>query len=1146
MKTFTLLRISCTVFLSFICVFTLFAQKTEDPFAGNYTLGSRAQLYLMYRAANFPGSYRYDFDLEKKSISGSQILEEEPYNSSYFDVCAGDFDGDGQDEAVQATVVQTTFPNSNHLLLQVSGEWVSLDIGEANVGTTDNPSNANVRLLAGNFCGDGQKEFVVSYWDMDKNIHLTLYFLDSSKTIRELTTVIEPLNPDLGSEAMFDIAAGDFDADGLEEIVLVKNNTSIVDPTHANIANLNLRIKIYAYDSDDSALTVKNTMEIARNHVYKWSSGVTNFYHTYVRQLMRLSIAAGNLKGDSRDEFIIGYSIKNDYQQKLWNTKWWLQRDLLPYLLSFENSAPPDSPGQFQIDDALKNSTPQYWEISPVVPDFVYLSEENNPDVSTDFPFTLLCADLDADGFDELISSGGDSINVIPVALHFNIGGPVWSIEDREVIPINPVKWSWGIPRRQFAVMDVDVDTASIKDGSDGPKTNWLPELIIFDCTKPWRDQYYGDIFDYTMRISVWGVTSQGDLSSLSDKEVRTTLENINLFANHAMALGDFKGDGLRLGKPRFFEMKELIQPAVVLNAPPVHYDILHVGTDTFDVCRAFNDNTSAFYSEYFTENDTRAIIETSYHRDWGISASLTGKFFMAGSGVRATLVGRYGNGFSKVDKETKTFTVSAYTRVDLDDAVYAFSTDYKMWEYPVYYKQEFLGHVLVADPTSESVHARFWREGRGWSDPSYVPNHEVGNILSYAAPGDKADSLQIDTFAEAFPIHPSSTHQKSIRVENITSDEITKNTEFGISYDLLTKIGYEGEVSAEASFEPIGIGLAAGVSYVIDYGFETGTSNLYEQDEIQTFTTTLSNTWQININLGNTVPIDGIEYDVKPYVYWSHNGTLILDYVVDPRGTWWESQYGSKPDLALILPKLYWTEKGGEFTPGYEYRRYETKDIFLRPTNPTPGDTVEILTRVHNYSLKEISPVDTVTVNYYLGDPDFGGEQITDFVITGRTRNPQYDVTVPRGETFFYARWIIPSDISTDARLYVVIDAANTIDEIHENNNKGYVELKGEGTTSIKALATTTQLQDYHLFQNYPNPFNPDTQIRFTVARSEMVTIDIFNMLGQRVENLINKRLEPGVYEIQFRAKNIASGLYFYRLSAGQFTKVQKMILLK
>ena len=92
----------------------------------------------------------------------------------------------------------------------------------------------------------------------------------------------------------------------------------------------------------------------------------------------------------------------------------------------------------------------------------------------------------------------------------------------------------------------------------------------------------------------------------------------------------------------------------------------------------------------------------------------------------------------------------------------------------------------------------------------------------------------------------------------------------------------------------------------------------------------------------------------------------------------------------------------------------------------------------------------------------------------------------------------------------------------------------------------------DYDLSQNYPNPFNPSTTIKFTVAESSFLNLSIFNSLGEKVEELVNDVREPGVYTIEFNAKNLSSGTYFYRIQvytpgrAGSFVETKKMILLR
>ncbi len=85
-----------------------------------------------------------------------------------------------------------------------------------------------------------------------------------------------------------------------------------------------------------------------------------------------------------------------------------------------------------------------------------------------------------------------------------------------------------------------------------------------------------------------------------------------------------------------------------------------------------------------------------------------------------------------------------------------------------------------------------------------------------------------------------------------------------------------------------------------------------------------------------------------------------------------------------------------------------------------------------------------------------------------------------------------------------------------------------------------------YKLNQNYPNPFNPVTNIEFTLANPGHTTLEIYNMLGQLVETLVDEQMSSGNYRISFRADKYTSGVYFYKLKSGNFTKVKKMMFLK
>lgn len=101
------------------------------------------------------------------------------------------------------------------------------------------------------------------------------------------------------------------------------------------------------------------------------------------------------------------------------------------------------------------------------------------------------------------------------------------------------------------------------------------------------------------------------------------------------------------------------------------------------------------------------------------------------------------------------------------------------------------------------------------------------------------------------------------------------------------------------------------------------------------------------------------------------------------------------------------------------------------------------------------------------------------------------------------------------------------------------------EGVSSVEEISSVTPT-DFTLSQNYPNPFNPSTSINFAIPNSEFVTLKIFNILGSEVATLVNETLAAGSYKFNFDASNLASGIYLYKLTAGNFAQIKKMNLLK
>ncbi|HPN39002.1 MAG TPA: T9SS type A sorting domain-containing protein [Melioribacteraceae bacterium] len=85
-----------------------------------------------------------------------------------------------------------------------------------------------------------------------------------------------------------------------------------------------------------------------------------------------------------------------------------------------------------------------------------------------------------------------------------------------------------------------------------------------------------------------------------------------------------------------------------------------------------------------------------------------------------------------------------------------------------------------------------------------------------------------------------------------------------------------------------------------------------------------------------------------------------------------------------------------------------------------------------------------------------------------------------------------------------------------------------------------------YNLAQNYPNPFNPSTTINFSVPKAGLVTLKVYNLLGQEVAELVNEQLGAGNYDVNFNASSLTSGVYFYTITSDNFVATKKMMLIK
>ncbi len=155
---------------------------------------------------------------------------------------------------------------------------------------------------------------------------------------------------------------------------------------------------------------------------------------------------------------------------------------------------------------------------------------------------------------------------------------------------------------------------------------------------------------------------------------------------------------------------------------------------------------------------------------------------------------------------------------------------------------------------------------------------------------------------------------------------------------------------------------------------------------------------------------------------------------------------------------------------------------------------------------------------------------------------------------------------VATTSREWVIISVADTL-YVEDEDSVGIILDAGWGSgpetendysyfdlVSVTRVGNVTatedepydQIRQFQLHQNYPNPFNPTTVISYQLPVTSHVTLKVFDMLGREVASLVNGRVSAGQHEVQFDASNLSSGLYIYRLQAGEFIETKKMMLIK
>jgi len=273
---------------------------------------------------------------------------------------------------------------------------------------------------------------------------------------------------------------------------------------------------------------------------------------------------------------------------------------------------------------------------------------------------------------------------------------------------------------------------------------------------------------------------------------------------------------------------------------------------------------------------------------------------------------------------------------------------------------------------------------------------------------------------------------------------------------------------------------------------------------------------------------------------YGGAGGTLNLNILQQDYEFRWTGVLG---DTLINANTITITKSGGSIATLFGASYYSLAD---HPLNPNPGMNEPFTVRIP-FEVWNVDNNEQVNIVWWdrSGDPTISGGAVWNQL----NRVYTWVVNTPYSTNLIDVTSQIVADNATWNVVYYL--STFTLGDVTDVIYLGPVTADDKftfttppGVVSVDDENVPTKFQ---VFQNYPNPFNPATIIRFTLPQQSLVKLEVYDILGQRVAELVNEELTAGTHEVLFNASNLASGVYFYMLNVkDKFFDVKKMILLK
>jgi hypothetical protein len=900
--------------------------------------------------------------------------------------------------------------------------------GDAAVGGIDGPTVLNPPTgyrglgydfdgVAADFDGDGKEEFAYVYEATDGYAYTRIVDVDDGvlgPALNGKATQV-PVGGAL-HERQLRLVAGNRDADPTLELVLAHRSAS------------GMRLETYDVDPATFALTLVNQVT--------WSNGTNCFSlpSAIPEPSLRFDIAVADVDGDEIDELVVAQitdscnapgifaTLISQIEVRVRGTSGWLPSQgggdsvamgtMVSYLdeftdqrwdgvalaiADFDGGARMDQIGlvglmnvEFGIGSDVRFVKGGFLEASSgTVTPFgafgaemgildAYLSSVRDKRLDAD------AADFDLDGRAELVTLDG-----------FHMG--VWQTEADFALTLRRIQVFGGAGGGAYSeesghgrlmVRDIDASDSAV----------YMPEIAVANA---WIHR----IYVYRMQPSPqgWGAALVGTPSLAHEHNSPVKL-----------VPSDLDDDGIRLGAPQAQRRNQVFQPVVLLNTPPVHFDVL--GGQVYDVNGCWDADACDHTATYENTVVLEGAVSTEVHSSWAVSEELRAgasvELGFVSASVETHLGSEAGQDLVNFGATTETFEKTFSLTAMEDDWLYGTKLDYWVVEYPIFAQggSEPVTDVVAVVPIHNGP---AWVSQRSETHLSVLQDHEHGNLLSYrklyGGGNPMVDvSLPYTDAASQVPITTGTDFTWHVYFEQGQESEWTQASRQSVS------AGVDAELSAGA----FGVTGSIGASVEGEYGSES----------IRTHTTTATTSGSLEVTLSDHEPIGGstyADYRVTPYLYWSYSGALVVDYEVDfPAATtqvptFWDDAYGWAPDPAMSMP---WRNDMAKYGQAVGEQPERTRDIVLTVLEEEPLD-VMISARVQNYSFE---PSMGGTLHFYRGDPRTGGEWIGAEPI---------DPIAPREDTLVELSGWAPATLDPLESIYVEI-VPDDPQQIHAEND--------------------------------------------------------------------------------------------------------------